>query len=190
MTPKQTDLSAGAIAEVVTALNASEMMKPVSNRTAWDAAKIITSLVEKISGAEELLSAAVILTATGKGLTPEETISLHSMLDVRDNEPHITTGKIAAALVEANANCMNLTAECDLLNKIDALMQKVRADDARRIQALMQLAEVAFSEGQTAKFGTPWADSKAYSLLRLKMPPPQILLTHPQTKETNHVESR
>lgn len=165
MTTKQIDLSAGAIAKVVAELEASAMMQPVSNKTAWDAAKIITSLVEKISGAEELLSAAVILTATGEGLTPDQTICLHTLLDVRENEPHITTGKIAAALVEANANCMNLTAECDLLNKIDALMQKVRADDARRIQALTQLVAVAFSEGQTVKFGTPWADSKAYLFL-------------------------
>jgi hypothetical protein len=66
---------------------------------------------DTIEGLEELLFAATILTATGKGLSPEESINLHTLLDVRENEPPITKGKIAAALVEANAARMAQAAE-------------------------------------------------------------------------------
>lgn len=151
---------------IVAELTASAMMKPVSNKTAWDAAKLIKALIAEKSGLEDLLLAVTLMTATGEGLTPEETIRLHLLCDIRENDPAVTVESMGLRLIKADAEATamiaTLTEERDAARrrrtvyqeKCEGMSEQAEADsitiDALRADVAQLTAKLAVEASDAA----------------------------------------
>ncbi|RGP37947.1 hypothetical protein [Pseudotabrizicola alkalilacus] len=63
----------------------------------------VVDLEAELGGLRDMIQSAEIMTATGEGLDPDETIRLHLMFGAARGDQPVTTERLSKALIDANA---------------------------------------------------------------------------------------